>query len=69
MRRWKPVDFIMMLLTMGLFLVLTFPMVARYFNPDIEMTDKGLSGLIQIVTAIIAVISVYVGYSLNGRKR
>jgi hypothetical protein len=68
MRRWKPVDFVVMLLTIGIFLILIFPMVARYFKPEINMSEGGLSALIQIVVALIAVISVYVGYSLNGRK-
>ena len=65
---WKPVDLVILILTVGIFLVLITPMYLRYVNPEIELSKDALSALIQISIALISIISMYIGAKVNGRK-
>ena len=69
MRKWQPVDIIVMILTIGIFVVLVAPMLVRFFNPEISISKGGLGALIQISIALISIVSMYIGAKVNGKGK
>lgn len=68
MKNWQPVDFIILILTIGVFLTLAIPMIARAMHPALDISEGGISALTQITIALVSVISVYIGAKVNGKK-
>ena len=69
MRKWQPVDIIVIILTIGVFMVLVTPMYMRAFNPELDISKGGMSALIQISIALISIVSMYIGAKVNGKGK
>lgn len=69
MKNWQPVDIIVLILTMGVFIILIFPIVARLIHPEITITEGGLKVLVQVTIALISIISMYIGFKVNGKGK
>ena len=69
MKKWQPVDCIVTLLALGVFLTIVTPMLGRILVPDLDLSQEGISALTQIVIALVSVISVYIGCKVNGKSK
>lgn len=69
MKKWQPVDCIVTLLALGVFLTIVTPMLGRILVPDLDLSQEGISALTQIVIALVSVISVYIGSKVNGKSK
>ena len=67
--KWQPVDYIVTLLAIGVFLTIVTPMLGRILVPDLDLSQEGISALTQIVIALVSVISVYIGSKVNGKSK
>jgi hypothetical protein len=67
MNEWKPIDFIVGLLAITIAMVLVSAMVDVLINED-AMTEGGSKRVTNIVTAMLSIISMYVGAQIQKNK-